>query len=309
MTSDDPFPAISPGMARERFLVKDELWDTRFRPNFNRFIIATLEFARPVIKLPVPPGRTGNHALFFLTAGQIQLTVGHQTYTLSAQDLVIVPALQIFSITAIQEDTEGFMCFFSPEALLSTAQETDYDFLKLTGNPFVTLSAEQSGYVKNLLNRLHAEYTEFGATKTDLIGAYILALLTEINRAYVGINPAKVDASDRLVQRFLDLLNTYIRQKRLVTDYAELLSVSPNHLNKVVKSRTGRSPSVWIDERIVLEAKVLLFQSNLTVAQIAAEVGYDDQSSFGKLFRKYAQTSPASFRKMIDSNQFLTSLA
>lgn len=309
MIPDDPFPAISPGMARERFLVKDEQWDTRFRPNFNQFIVATIEFARPVIKLPVPPGRTGNHALFLLTAGQIQMTVGQYTYTLSAQDLVIVPALQIFSITDIQEGSTGFMCFFSRETLLTAANDTDFDFLKLTGNPFISLSATQTVYMNNVFERLNAEYLEFGATKPDLINAYLLALLTEINRAYIGAAPTKIDASDRLVQRFMDMLNKHIRQNRLVSDYADLLSVSPNHLNKVIRTRTGKSPSVWIDERIVLEAKVLLFQSNLTVAQIAAELGFDDQSNFGKLFRKYAGTSPANFRKMIGSNQFLPNLA
>jgi AraC-like DNA-binding protein len=107
----------------------------------------------------------------------------------------------------------------------------------------------------------------------------------------------------------MDMLTKHIRQKRLVADYADLLSISPNHLNKVIRTRTGKSPSVWIDERIVLEAKVLLFQSNLTVAQIAADLGFDDQSNFGKLFRKHAGTSPANFRKLIGTNQFLTDLA
>ncbi|RYF74887.1 MAG: helix-turn-helix domain-containing protein, partial [Cytophagaceae bacterium] len=59
----------------------------------------------------------------------------------------------------------------------------------------------------------------------------------------------------------------------------------------------------------VLEAKVLLFQSTLTIGQIAAELGFTDQSSFGRLFRKYAGVSPAQFRKMIDSAQSLPGMA
>ncbi len=87
-----------------------------------------------------------------------------------------------------------------------------------------------------------------------------------------------------------------VRGNRSVNHYANQLNVSPNHLNKVIKSRTRKSPSVWIDERVVLEAKVLLFQSGLTVAQIADEMGFSDQSTFGKLFRKYAGVSPTDFR-------------
>jgi len=173
----------------------------------------------------------------------------------------------------------------------------------LTGNPLVSLSAQQTKFINNVFDRLTIDYTENGSTKTDLIRPYLAALLIEINRAYVGTMASKTDAGDRLVQRFMDLLTTQVRGNRLVSHYADQLNVSPNHLNKVIKVRTEKSPSVWIDERIVLEAKVLLFQSSLTVAQIADELGFDDQSNFGKLFRKYTQVSPTDFRKMIDSDQ------
>lgn len=294
--ADNFFAILSPGLARDRFIVRDDSWETRFRPNFNQFIIAPFEFARPVIKLPVPPARTENHALFLLTGGEVTVTIGHRAYTLSARDVVMMPALQIFSLATIREDTTGYMCFFSNELLLSAANDVDFDFLKLTNEPLITLSAQQTGFLTNICERLTIEYTESGASKTDLIRPYLLALLTEINRVYMGTTPAKTDAGDRLVQGFMDLLTKQIRHTRVVTDYADGLNVSANHLNKVVKARTGQSPSVWIDERIVLEAKVWLFQSNLTVAQVADELGFTDQSNFGKLFRKYAGVSPAVFR-------------
>ena len=96
MTPDNTFAVLSPGLARERFLLRDESWEMRFRPDFNQFIISTFEYARPVIKLPIPPARTENHALFLITGGEVGLTIGHQAYVLTAGDLVIIPALQIF---------------------------------------------------------------------------------------------------------------------------------------------------------------------------------------------------------------------
>ena len=109
MTSSDSFPALNPEMARERFLTKNESWDERFKANFNQFIVSRLEESWPVIKLPLPPSRTSNHALILVTAGRADLTIGHQRFNVSAQDLVIVPALQIFTIQAIREDAIGFM--------------------------------------------------------------------------------------------------------------------------------------------------------------------------------------------------------
>lgn len=296
MILDNTFAVISPGLAGERFLVRDDSWETRFRPNFNQFIVATFEYARPVIKLPIPPARTENHALFLITGGEVTITVGHQTHTLTAYDLVIIPALQIFSLISIRDDTTGFMCFLSNELLVSAINDIDFDFLKLTSNSLITLSATQKGFLTNIFERLLIEYTESGASRTDLIRPYLLVLLTEIDRAHVRTEPAKLDVCERLVQGFMNLLTVHIRQKHQVAQYASLLNVSLNHFNKVIKARTGQSPSVWIDERRVLEAKVWLVQSTLTIGQIAAELGFDDQSTFGKLFRKYAQVSPTHFR-------------
>jgi AraC family transcriptional regulator, transcriptional activator of pobA len=296
MTTDDAFPAISPEMSQDLFLIRDESWEERFKANFNQFIIGPLETSWQVIKLPLPPSRTSNHALFFVTAGHVDISIGHHTYTIYSQQLVVVPALQIFAIQTISSDSTGYLSFFSPELVHSAAGETDFAFLKLTGNPHVTFTVQQTTFISNLLSRLAIEYAENGAAKTDVIPAYLLTLLVEINRAYAGTLSTKTDAGERLVQRFMDLLNTQIRQSKLTTTYAEQLNVSPNHLNKVIKYRTGKSPSVWIDERIVLETKVLLFQSGLTVAEIAHQMGFDDQSSFGKLFRKYTQMSPTEFR-------------
>lgn len=302
MTNDGAFPALNPEMARERFLIRNESWADRFKANFNQFIIARLEESWPVIKLPLPPSRTSNHALILVTEGCAELTVGHHAYRVSAQELIIVPALQIFTIQSIQEDAVGFMCFFSQELLLSATTDVDFDFLKLTGHPLVSLSERQMKHIGTIFDRLTLEYAENGAAKADLIRPYLAALLAEINRAYVGTLPAKTDAGDRLAQRFMDLLTTQVRENRFVSHYADHLNVSPNHLNKVVKHRTGQSPSAWIDERVVLEAKVLLFQSDLTIAQIAHELGFEDQSSFGKLFRKYTHLSPTDFRNQARPN-------
>ncbi|RYC71539.1 helix-turn-helix domain-containing protein [Spirosoma sordidisoli] len=296
MITDTHFPAISPAMARDRFLLRDETWDNRFRPDFDQFIISSFEYARPVIKLPVPTGRTGNHALFLVTGGEVAIRIGHRAYTLTSPELAIVPAMQIFSIETIQENTTGYMCFVSPERLRTAVGPASFDFLKLTSQPVVSLTSPQTDYIANLLGRLSAEYYTHGSTRTDLIGPYLLTLMTEINQAYLGSVPPRISAGDQLVQRFIDVLPQRIRQSRAVTAYADWLNVTPNHLNKVLKARTGRSPSVWIDEHIVLEAKVLLFQSGLTVGQIAAELGFDDQSTFGKLFRKYVHLSPTAFR-------------
>jgi YesN/AraC family two-component response regulator len=79
-----------------------------------------------------------------------------------------------------------------------------------------------------------------------------------------------------------------------------MLHVSPNHLNKCVKLSTGKTPSEWINESLVLEAKALLFQSEELIGNIAMELGINDSSYFSRLFKKYEGKSPLEYRQMIE---------
>lgn len=79
-------------------------------------------------------------------------------------------------------------------------------------------------------------------------------------------------------------------------EYAKHLNISASYLNECVKTSTGRSVSAQIQQRIILEAKRLLFHSNRSVKEIAAELGYDDFSYFTRLFVKVAGSTPVVFR-------------
>jgi len=105
-----------------------------------------------------------------------------------------------------------------------------------------------------------------------------------------------------ITNRFRELLVDRIKTSHRVTDYASELNITPNHLNKAVRTITGKSPTKWIDEAIVLESKVLLYQSSLSISAIAAEVGLFDASYFSRLFKKYEGVTPLAFRKMIETS-------
>ena len=79
-----------------------------------------------------------------------------------------------------------------------------------------------------------------------------------------------------------------------------MLHITPNHLNKSVRKITSQSPTKWIDEAIVLEAKVLLHQTHLSISEVAAEAGIPDASYFSRLFKRYVGVTPMRFRQMIE---------
>ncbi len=96
--------------------------------------------------------------------------------------------------------------------------------------------------------------------------------------------------------QFRSLLLANFKTAKNPSEYAEKLNISLTYLNEVVKGHTGFPVSYWIHNEVVLEAKRLLYYSDLTVKEISFELGYSDHTYFSRLFTKVAGTSAGSFR-------------
>jgi AraC family transcriptional regulator, transcriptional activator of pobA len=275
---------------REKYIEPQQVLNSMLKPDFDKFFIVPVQDMIRLMKLPVPPVRTTTNTIIFLTEGDAVMTIGSDTYTIFANECLVVPAGQVFSFNNVDLN-KGYLCNFHQDLITTLAGQKawlrDMEFLQVWANPCIKLDEQTAGFVQNLLQRLLVGYTEGGITDKPLIQSYLLALLCEINRvALPASRPAETQAV-HIARKFRTLVHTHFKSKHRVADYAALLHVSPNHLNKAVKAATTKSPTKWIDEAIVLEAKVLLYQSHRSISEIAAEVGLQDPSYFARLFKKY----------------------
>lgn len=273
-------------------------------PAADTFFVVAVEQMYQSIPKEVPPTRDTAHTCLFLTSGTATMRIGNDTYTIQAGEALIVRAGQVFSFQPGDINT-GFLCHFHHDFLISQASLTGaptYKFLTFWGHPKVALDAQTAEFVRQLLHRLLIEYTQHQLRYTEVLRGYLQALLSELNRAYKASLPTNDTAAAQLTNRFKQLLATTIKSTHLVSRFAELLHITPNHLTKCVRSTTDKSPAKWIDEAIVLEAKVLLYQSQLSISEIAQEVGLEDPSYFSRLFKKHEGVTPLAFRKMIEKS-------
>lgn len=104
------------------------------------------------------------------------------------------------------------------------------------------------------------------------------------------------DSAARLSDRFIKLVKDKFKTERFLEYYAEELGVTPKHLSRTVKAQTGYSAASWIERFLVLEAKILLKSTNLTVQQISDTLNFPTQSFFGKYFKKNVGVSPKFYR-------------
>ena len=276
------------------------------QPGFEQFFIVRVEDMIRRMKLPVPPTRTDASTLIFLIEGEAVMSIGSETYTIRQHECLVVPAGQVFSFESGVDQNRGYLCNFHRDFLLGSpvpgSRRHEFEFLSVWGNPRISFGPEAAAVLRPLLDRMLREYSARALANADLLQAYLRALLCEIDLVYQPLVDSAPTAAVHLVQRFRELLAAHFRTQQLVADYAARLCVSPNHLTKVVKAATGKSPTKWIAEAVVLEAKVLLHQSALSVGEVAGEVGLADASYFSRLFKKHAGLTPLAFRHRIEKS-------
>lgn len=130
-------------------------------------------------------------------------------------------------------------------------------------------------------------------TITQTIVGIIASKTVQIQEKQIGINSQKY----ALVRHFKQLIKEKFKECKQVKYYASLLHITPLYLNEAVKEVTGLSASYWIHQEITLEAKRLLYYTDLNIMEIAYELGYDDYAYFSRFFKKNTGNTASAFRE------------
>ena len=99
-----------------------------------------------------------------------------------------------------------------------------------------------------------------------------------------------------LFEKFKALLVKEFLKQRAVGYYANRLHVTRKYLSEVIKKNSGKTAKDWIDDLIILEAKVLLQNKSITINQVSDALNFSNQSVFGKFFKKHTGLSPLQYR-------------
>ncbi len=148
-----------------------------------------------------------------------------------------------------------------------------------------------------VLTSIFQEYTEQQQGYQEVIKANLTVFLVELARLNNTGSPNKVSTymQERL-EHFLELLETHIASHKQVSQYADMLNLSPWQLNAITKATLDKTCSELIQEYIILEAKRYLLATSGQVIQIAGHLGYEDISYFIRFFKKHTGYSPEVFR-------------
>lgn len=125
----------------------------------------------------------------------------------------------------------------------------------------------------------------------------IVAIMTRFQKPVAHDADKNETRFQQIFDRFMMLLNAWHTKERSLNFYAEKMHLTPKYVSAVVKTYSGKSALSWINEYVVLEAKMMLRYSDMTVQEIAYSLNFPTQSAFGKYFRQQLGISPKQYRQ------------
>jgi AraC-like DNA-binding protein len=184
----------------------------------------------------------------------------------------------------------------------------EFPFLLAEIVPPKNLSQNDFREFEVLYEQILTEFKKDSKYKNRVIGNLVAVLLLKIKEKFwLDYNPIEEgNRNSQIVKSFKQLLEFEFKKimnngqndcKLQVQYFAENLSLHPNYLNSVIKSKTGRTVNEWISKRTLSVAKSLLLNTSYTSKEIAYRLGYSEPTHFSRFFKKQTQLSPNTFRK------------
>ena len=142
---------------------------------------------------------------------------------------------------------------------------------------------------------LYKESKEKSTYQIEILRSILYALILEISGEYdaqFNLDAGGEIRSDDLSDKFFHLLAVYYKENRTVQFYADKLNITSKYLTTAIKKATGRPVLEWLHEAVLIEAKMLLKTTDLTVQEISDRLSFSSPSAFVQFFKKHTGTTP-----------------
>jgi AraC-like DNA-binding protein len=172
-----------------------------------------------------------------------------------------------------------------------------FSFSNYMNNPVIPLSASSFKLLKYEFNAIKDELSAANSLR-DIISARAAVIAAIVSKEAESLfNDFKVYQSNPRLAKFNMLIEQHFKTEKLVTFYASKLNVSANYLNILCKKNLNISATQLIQQRVLLEAKRLLQSTDLSIKEIAFELGFVDHAYFSNFFKSHTGATPTEFKE------------
>jgi AraC-like DNA-binding protein len=246
---------------------------------------------------------------------KVALVIGKGKMIYADKEVSINRHALVFSSPAVPSAWEsgggpqtGYFCLFT-QAFIESGEYKgrlpDFPLFQPDQGHVLELDDTQLNVISGLLERMRGVMASDYRAKYDMLRSYLRIIMHEaLNMLPVIPAESHAGAAARITAQFMALLERQFPidspgqslNLRTPAEFAAQLAVHTNHLNRSVKTVTGRTTSRLISDRILKEAQALLKHTEWSIAQIATGLGFDEPAYFTSFFKKYTGTAPARTR-------------
>lgn len=243
-------------------------------------------------------------------ASNIKYQYGQQVYDFNEGILSFMAPNQVFGIDIKDRATipTGHMLLIHPDFLWNTALAKNiknYEYFEYSVNEALFLSDKEEKIIMVIIESIKQEYhSNIDKFSKQIIISHIETLLNYSERYYNRQLTVREKTNHQILERLEKILTDYFNNDDLISKglptvqyIAASLNVSPGYLGSLLRLITGQNTQQHIHEKLIEKAKEKLSNTDLSVSEIAYELGFEHSQSFSKLFKTKTNFSPSGFRQ------------
>lgn len=279
-------------------------------PSPEHPLISVINFADINLKEDEPESLVANFYLIALKRNtcDASLKYGQQEYDFNEGLMLFIAPEQVFGIRSnLKEKPSGWLLLVHPDFLWNTKLALEirkYEYFTYSVNEALFLSKKEEDAMIHIFKIIQQEYhSNIDHYSQKIIIAQLDLLLSYSERFYNRQFITRRITNHKTLTRLEKILDFYFEKESLINsglpsvqDIADQLNVSPKYLTGLLKNLTGLSTQQHIHAKLIEKAKEKLSTTNLSVSEIAYELGFEHPQSFSKLFKTKTKMSPLEFR-------------
>lgn len=226
------------------------------------------------------------------------VVIDKQELIVNQPQIIIIPPNCINQITFSNNPTGKIICFSATFFSLryNDNRLDQFSFLVKDTKKSLLLSKEKSVFFSIFLDLMYSEFKDQKKEFSKALRSYLNLFLIETERLYNPVKKNNFSMIDEKTAKFQKLIEEKYKTYKLPSEYARMLNVSTNHLNKICKKTIGETSGEIIRKHVLLEAKRMLHYTNYSVGEIASHLGFEHPSYFITFFKKQSDETPEQFR-------------
>jgi len=234
--------------------------------------------------------------------GNITGSVNMKEYTFSANSFFVIDKGQIFQCHQVSEDFSAIIILMSMRFVesLAVSAESVSIFIHLKDNPMLLMNQEELDFLMDSFSFIRKVFRMVdNPHRMEMIKLLAKTFFYGANSFHRYKKQEKARESKERVhfEAFYNAVLNYYKESREVTFYADKLCLNPKYLSTIIRKVSGRPASKWINDYVILEAMAMLKYTGSSVQEISNNLGFPNQSFFGKFFKQHTGLSPKEYRR------------